>query len=186
MKAEAKEEFLKLDRATQAKLKKMSDDVVVRAATLKPEDMAGVTAPLGFFDPAGFAKARDGDIAVYRRAELKHGRVCMLASLGIFVSEKFHPFFDNWGDGAFVSASASHFTATAGEVFWPAFWILAAAHEGAFEGSEYEGKEDLNFGFDPLNIAPKDPKALKAAKDKELNNGRLAMLASAGMIAQEL
>merc|ERR1712048_1145977 len=186
MKAEAKEEFSKLDRATQAKLKKMSDDVVVRAATLKPEDMAGVTAPLGFFDPAGFAKARDGDIAVYRRAELKHGRVCMLASLGIFVSEKFHPFFDKWGDGAFVSASASHFSATAGEVFWPAFWIMTGGHELTTAIAEYEGKEYADYGFDPLSLKPSDPAAFKELQDKELNNGRLAMLAAAGMMAQEM
>merc|ERR1712014_511474 len=92
MRAQAKEEFLKLDPATQAKLKKLSKDVVVRAATLKPEEMAGITAPLGFFDPLGFSKK--GNIAVFRNAELKHGRICMLAVLGQIVSEKFHPFFD--------------------------------------------------------------------------------------------
>merc|ERR1712187_1059915 len=111
MKAQAKEEFLRLDPETQAKLKKLSKDVVVRASTLKPEDMAGITAPLGFFDPAGFSKS--GKIAVYRDAELKHGRVCMLATLGIIVGEKFHPFFDAWGDGPFVSVAASFFTPTA-------------------------------------------------------------------------
>merc|ERR1712176_1562365 len=80
MAAQAKEEFSKLDPVTQAKLKKLSRDIVVKAASLKPEDMAGVTAPLGFFDPWGLSKK--GNIAVYRNAELKHGRVCMLATLG--------------------------------------------------------------------------------------------------------
>merc|ERR1712003_421219 len=106
----AKEEFLRLDPETQAKLKKLSKDVVVRAATLKPEDMAGITAPLGFFDPAGFSKK--GNIAGFRNAEIKHGRICMLATLGMIVSEKFHPFFDAWNEGPFVSAAASHFTPT--------------------------------------------------------------------------
>merc|ERR1712014_429441 len=86
MAAQAKEEFLRLDPETQAKLKKLSKDVVVRAATLKPEDMAGITAPLGFFDPAGFSKK--GNIAVFRNAEIKHGRICMLATLGMIVGEK--------------------------------------------------------------------------------------------------
>merc|ERR1711953_1478244 len=54
--AQVKEEFSKLDTETQAKLKKLERDVVVRASTLNPEDMAGVTEPLGFWDPAGFAK----------------------------------------------------------------------------------------------------------------------------------
>merc|ERR1712226_1354215 len=69
MAAHAKEEFSKLDHETQAKLKKLGRDVVVRASSLNPEDMAGITEPLGFWDPAGFSK--DGDIAAYRRAEIK-------------------------------------------------------------------------------------------------------------------
>merc|ERR1712190_287215 len=100
MAAQAREEYAKLDLATKAKLKKLSGDVVVRAASLTPEDMAGVTKPLGFWDPAGLSKK--GNLAVYREAELKHGRVCMLAALGIIVTEEFHPFFDFWGDGPFV------------------------------------------------------------------------------------
>merc|ERR1719159_952277 len=97
MAAQASEEFSRLDPVTQAKFKKLSKDIVVKAESLKPEEMAGVTAPLGFFDPAGFSK--NGNIAVYRSAELKHGRVCMLAVLGTVVTEGgFHPFFDNWGD----------------------------------------------------------------------------------------
>jgi len=35
-------------------------------------------------------------------------------------------------------------------------------------------------------LKPTDPKELKEMQTKELNNGRLAMLAAAGMIAQEL
>merc|ERR1712187_298661 len=86
LQAQVREEFSSLDPATQTKLKKLSKDVVVRASSLKPEEMAGITAPLGFFDPLGFAKW--GNLAVYRQAELKHGRVCMLATLGMIVSEK--------------------------------------------------------------------------------------------------
>merc|ERR1712004_6554 len=121
MAAQAKEEFSKLDHETQAKLKKLGRDVVVRASTLDPEDMAGVTEPLGFWDPAGFSE--NGNVAAYRRAEIKHGRVCVQAALGIIVSEKFHPIFDAWGEGPYVSAVATHFTETARTNFWPAFWI---------------------------------------------------------------
>merc|ERR1711897_77713 len=96
--------------------------------------MAGITAPLGFWDPRGFSADLDeGKLLFYREAELKHGRVCMLASLGILVSEKFHPFFDNWGDAPFSSAAASHFSATAATVFWPAYWVMTAGHEFATE-----------------------------------------------------
>ena len=40
--------------------------------------------------------------------------------------------------------------------------------------------------FDPLGLKPEDPEALKEMQTKELQHGRLAMLAAAGMIVQEL
>jgi len=184
MAAQAKEEFLKLDEVTQAKLKKLQKDVVVRASSIDPEDLAGITEPLGFWDPAGFSE--NGNVAAYRRAELKHGRVCMQASLGILVAENYHPIFDNWNEGPFVSAVNTHFTETAAKNFWPAFWIMAAGHELATSLVDYEGKELADYGFDPLNIKPEDPEELKVLENKELNNGRLAMVGAAGMIAQEL
>merc|ERR1711920_396183 len=172
-----------LDAVTQAKLKKLRKDVVVRASSLKPEEMAGVTAPLGFFDPAGFSK---GDIAFFRAAELKHGRVCMLAFLGIVVSENFHPFFDAWGDGPFVSAAQSHFSPTALQNFWPAFWINMAVHEYLLELNKDPDALPGDFGFDPLKLRPEKPEGFKQMQNKELNNGRLAIFAAAGIIAQEL
>merc|ERR1719198_1226017 len=55
---------------------------------------AGQTAPLGFWDPAGLATdASEGRILFFREAEIKHGRVCMLAFVGIFVGEQYHPLF---------------------------------------------------------------------------------------------
>merc|ERR1719482_1915315 len=60
---------------------------------------AGQTAPFGFFDPFGFSTGiPEGRLLFYREVELKHGRVCMLASLGILVAEKFHPLFPEAGD----------------------------------------------------------------------------------------
>jgi light-harvesting complex I chlorophyll a/b binding protein 1 len=42
------------------------------------------------------------------------------------------------------------------------------------------------IGFDPLNfLAEKTPEEVLALKNKELNNGRLAMIAVAGFVAQE-
>ena len=43
-----------------------------------------------------------------------------------------------------------------------------------------------DIGFDPLKLKPSDPAALKELATKELQNGRLAMLAAAGFIAQEM
>lgn len=40
--------------------------------------------------------------------------------------------------------------------------------------------------FDPLGLTPKDDAAWKDLQTKELNNGRLAMIAIAGFVLQEL
>lgn len=50
-------------------------------------------------------------------------------------------------------------------------------------------KEDYfmgDVGFDPLNIKPEDTEEFLELHTKELQNGRLAMLGWAGMVAQEL
>jgi len=43
-----------------------------------------------------------------------------------------------------------------------------------------------DLGFDPLGLKPSDPEELRILQTKELQNGRLAMLAAAGFMAQEL
>merc|ERR1719426_418595 len=50
------------------------------------------------WDPAGFLEGKSElEVNRYREAELTHGRVGMLASLGFLVQEKYHPLFS--GDG---------------------------------------------------------------------------------------
>ena len=52
------------------------------------KDEVGALPPTGFWDPLGLVA--DGDKAkfdLYREAELKHGRVAMLAVLGYIVQE---------------------------------------------------------------------------------------------------
>lgn len=43
-----------------------------------------------------------------------------------------------------------------------------------------------DLGFDPLGLKPDDAEEFFAMQTKELQNGRLAMLAAAGFLAQEL
>jgi len=43
-----------------------------------------------------------------------------------------------------------------------------------------------DIGFDPLGLKPDDPDEFYNLSTKELQNGRLAMLAAMGFIAQEL
>merc|ERR1712127_141311 len=52
------------------------------------DNMPGALAPMGFFDPLGFAaKADEQTLRCYREAEVTHGRVAMLAVLGFLVGE---------------------------------------------------------------------------------------------------
>merc|ERR1719396_189975 len=101
--------------------------------------MPGVSGPLGFFDPAGFsADIPEGKLLFYREVELKHGRLCMLASLGILVAEKFHPLFGGNIDSPAVFA----FQETPLEQLWYAVLGYLFAIEllsiGSFGGEKWE------------------------------------------------
>jgi hypothetical protein len=178
-----------VDDKTKDKLLQTIDTVKFKASAL-----AGVTAPMNYFDPLGFSTTvTAGKLLFYREVELKHGRIAMLASLGIVVGENFHPLFG--GDIDVPAAFA--FQQTPLQAFWPAVVAAIAIPEiysvfsfqDPSKGEQWAIKEDHepgNLGFDPLGLKPTDEKELVAMKTKELNNGRLAMIAAAGMIAQEL
>merc|ERR1712039_844255 len=160
----------------------------------KAKSLPGNTAPLGFFDPLGFcADCSEGKLCFYREVELKHGRVGMLAALGFLVGEQFHPLFG--GDIDVPSYLA--FQQTPLQTFWGAVVFVIAILEtysvfsfnSPFGGEPWSIRSDHepgNLGFDPLGLKPTDPKEFREMQNKELNNGRLAMLAAAGMIAQEM
>mmetsp|Transcript_151291 Transcript_151291/g.278933 ORF Transcript_151291/g.278933 Transcript_151291/m.278933 type:complete len:232 (-) Transcript_151291:78-773(-) len=177
-----------------------SHPVMQEAATEEPvekpfdiRDMAGVSAPLGFFDPFGYSIGiSEGKARFYREVEVKHGRVAMLASVGYLVAEKFHPLFG----GNIDVPSLVAFQQTPLQTFWGLVVLVIAGLEYGSLAS-FKSPEDGfwairsdhvagDLGFDPLGLKPKDPAAFKEMQTKELNNGRLAMLAAAGMIAQEL
>merc|ERR1711934_238393 len=186
-------------------------DLSFGEARLMPSDfglkyaksLPGVTDPLGFFDPLGFCSAdnvTEGKIKFYREVELKHGRVGMLAALGFLVGENFHPLF---GGNIDVPAYLA-FQQTPLQTFWPAVVgaiaipevfsvftfetpaLFAEKGKGGMVWSIRSDHESGDLGFDPLGLKPTDPAELKEMQTKELNNGRLAMIAAAGMIAQEL
>jgi light-harvesting complex I chlorophyll a/b binding protein 4 len=185
----------------------MPEEEVAAVETLKVDvlakakSMPGVTQPLGFFDPLGFCTdCSEGKLCFYREVELKHGRVAMLASLGFLVGENFHPLFG----GNIDVPSYLAFQQTPLQTFWPAVVAAIAIPElvsVSHFNNPLQEMDDPNdsplwtvktdripgdFNFDPNGFWPEDPKDQIAIQNKELNNGRLAMLAAAGMIAQEL
>merc|ERR1719263_477220 len=189
--------FALMPAKDQKKVKMLQADVLSKA-----KSMPGVTAPLGFFDPVGFcSEVSEGKLCFYREVELKHGRVAMLAALGFLVGENFHPLF-----GGDIDAPAYlAFQQTPLQTFWPAVVAAIAipeifsvfsfktpalfARKGEEGGMPWEIRSDFksaDLGFDPLGLKPTDPAELKEMQTKELQNGRLGMIAAAGMIAQEL
>merc|ERR1719333_702971 len=105
-----------VDGKTKDKLKNVLEEVKEKESML-----AGVTAPMNYFDPLGFSTTvTAGKLLFYREVELKHGRIAMLATLGMLVGENFHPLF---GGDIDVPAYIA-FQQTPLENFWPA--VVAA------------------------------------------------------------
>ena len=78
--------------------------------------LAGVSAPLGFWDPASFSEGkREGTLRFWREVEIKHSRVAMLAAVGFPIAEQFHPLFG----GAVDVPSFLAFQQTPLQTFWP-------------------------------------------------------------------
>jgi len=205
MKAQINEAFRSMDANSQAKLAKLNQEVIVKASTIKAEDMVGINPPTGLFDPLGFSKdISAGRLLFYREAELKHGRVGMLATLGMFIGEKFHPLFGGNIDVPTYKLLPGNIEAQDTNLFWIGIILAVLDAEMRFvvkagpnaplnklsewrNEAPYEPDGSLpgDYGWDPLGLKPKDEKGLADLQNKELNNGRLAMLAAAGIVAQE-
>ena len=125
----------------------------------------------------------------------------MLAFLGVLAGESGHPLFES------ISGPAIYQYQQADNII-PAFSANVIGLTFAIEGFNIIGPwaeeagwapiptagvaglkvfhvpGDLNF--DPLGLMPKDSKGKVSMKTKEINNGRLAMIAIAGIVVQEL
>jgi hypothetical protein len=141
-----------------------------------PADQIGVTQPLGFFDPAGFTKKGDEQgFRNLRAAEIKHGRVAMMASVGAVIQHYVvFPGFES------VPRCMGAVVTMPGTIGFAALFAVAGLLETTV-WTESDGKEPGNFG-DPvgLNMYTED------MRNKEINNGRMAMFASLGIIAANL
>lgn len=184
-----------LEKEEQEKLAKMGTKV--RELALQ---MPGVTEPVGFFDPVGFSsKCSLGTLLFWREAELKHGRLGMIASLGIMAGEIFGPYFG----AKSVPATIALKDTPLGNFWFIVLLVVSFPEVSKASGYSYEQAAggrwwvadaentkmpDVipgDYGWDPLNLKPKNEKEWLEIQNKEINNGRLAMLAAAGMVAQE-
>jgi len=155
----------------------------VPVVALEPSEQVGVTKPLNFFDPLGFTKGATvtysddpNGFKFLRSAELKNGRVAMMASVGL-VAQHFIklPGFEDVpaGLGALsTSQGANGFAALVILIFF------LEAKEYA-DGSYRTGMG--NYG-DPLNLGNYNTEY----QNKELNNCRMAMFAVLGQLSAEI
>jgi hypothetical protein len=166
-----------------------ADPVPVAVSTNGAQYMPGAVAPLGFWDPLEFSTNADvNTLKRYREAELVHGRVAMLMVVGTLAGESLH-------EGPVISHLPQ-----APQVVWVALvffvaWIeILRAQIGWVEPENVPADQPGllrpnyvpgNLGFDPLGLAPRDPLEFKVMQTKELQNGRLAMIAAIGIMAQE-
>lgn len=156
---------------------------------MKPAKLDGTLAGDEGFDPLGLSNINDLGIDLYwmREAELKHARVAMLAVLGLIGQE--------------VGIVAPGFPSGANQVtvFWevveqkPGPIVAAIVMLGLIElisgfaitAAKSTGERSPgDFGFDPLRLGNTEAKRKDYAV-KEIRNGRLAMLAAAGILFQE-
>ena len=163
--------------------------------------LPGSIDPIQEFDPFGIAdRSTLAEMKRYRESETTHGRVAMLALVGFLVTEapvKFHPLFQTGNND--IGPAIRHLDEV--RAVAPYFFEILALGIGAAElvralkgwespGDEIDDlKEDYfpgDIGFDPLGLKPDNAEDFAAMSTKELQNGRVAMLAVAGFIAQEL
>ena len=158
--------------------------------------LPGAIEPLGFFDPLGLSKDADLDtVKRYREAEVMHGRVAMLATVGYLIAEN-TPTIMYHGDTLSPMAN-NQLAETPVSLILPLFVIINVAEAWRSINGWVDPQEALwtlrkgyypgAIGFDFAGWAPQnDSEAFARMATRELSNGRLAMIAAAGMCVQEL
>ena len=160
----------------------------------RPMALDGTLAGDVGFDPLGFAKTSD-DLMKYREAEIKHGRLAMLAAAGWPISELFDKKIATWLNmSPLIDGNdrvPSLLNGGLGKVS-PIYWVACLAAAGAIDvyGISQSKKNDPeyfpgNLGFDPLGLYPKDKAGQMNMQLSEIKHGRLGMIAITAFAVQE-
>lgn len=149
----------------------------------------GITAPFNKkFDPLELSdNVPSIEVARLREAELKHGRWAMISALAIPLLETHS---SEPAIHAYDKLPLDMQLAIAGGILMGEFSTMLKGYENPFvDGSPAAFK--LRRDYQPGDMGLSINRVLSETmfidmSNKELNNGRLAMIASIGMIAQEL
>lgn len=164
-------------------------------AALPCYGLPGAISPLGFFDPLGFTKDMELlGVKRFREAEIMHGRVAMMATLGYVIGESTPTIA--YGMNIHHTIGNNQIPEIPGTVLFPFFLAINVieayrASKGWVEpglGPIFTLRDNYypgDIGFDPVGLKPTESKDFANMQAKELSNGRLAMLAAAGMCVQE-
>ena len=152
-------------------------------ASYADEQIIGITPPVGFFDPLGLSKGKSAEtMAYYREAELKNGRVAMAACLGWYITAGgTHPAFEGK-----LSSDPLEAAAQLPFVGWLQFIFGCGAIEWLTEQIK---KRPGYVPGDVLGAAywvDNTDAGWVDYQNKELTNGRLAMLAFVGILTQDI
>ena len=148
----------------------------------EPKNLKGWVGDAGF-DPLGFSD--NFDMKCLREAEIKHGRVSMLATVGFIMQQWWTLPGLTPVDDSNLAPSVVGASAMCQIVFWGGimeFWTNKGnvTMETMFEDPD---RVPGNIGFDPMGLAVgKSKEEMEFRELQELKNGRLAMLAIGGMI----
>lgn len=153
-----------------------------------PENLKGYVGDVGF-DPLRFSDFAPMDFL--REAEIKHGRICMLAWVGFVAVDtgaRIYPFPEAYE--GLTSVTAHDALVEQGAMSQIFLWcglaevISTIAVIQMLEGS---GREPGDYGFDPLGFQKgKTEEEKNEMKLREIKNGRLAMLAFSGVVTQSV
>jgi len=137
------------------------------------------------FDPLNISTSIK-TLRKYREAEIKHGRLAMLASVGWPISELYNPIISKYvhmppllNNNNKVPSILNGGLEKINPLFFMAIIVFTTTIESISLNKKYdEDKMPGDYGFDPLKFyIDKDPYTKRQLELKELNNGRLAMLA---------
>mmetsp|Transcript_16556 Transcript_16556/g.28972 ORF Transcript_16556/g.28972 Transcript_16556/m.28972 type:complete len:212 (+) Transcript_16556:375-1010(+) len=148
----------------------------------QPPALDGTLAGDAGFDPLNISSYLN--VKWLAEAEIKHGRVCMLACLGFWAQEFGLIFPDAPHLPHLAHDKFAQWNGPLGQVLiWVSFWEAITTPAVIQMVTGESDRKPGQFFFDPLGLA-KNPETYKRFAVSEVKNGRLAMIGISGMLTQ--